>query len=262
MPAKRPVKQINTKSKGRPSGCKPRRAMILAAGVGKRMRPITKKTPKPLIKVAGRMLLDWTLDRFAEEGIETVVVNTHHFARRIEQHLGKRQSPQILFSPEDQLLETGGGVAKALARLGGKPFFVANGDVLWLNGTNSALARMAGAWDDGKMDALLLLHFTTDSHGYAGRGDFSVDPVGLLARRPEREISPYYFSGVQLLHPRLFDGAPAEPFSLNLLYDRAIDKERLHGIVHDGEVFHIGTPEGLAEAEAYMRVRYAGKERR
>ncbi len=260
MPASRPVKRKNTKSKA--AGCKPARAMILAAGLGKRMRPITKKTPKPLIKVAGRMLLDWTLDRFEDAGVKKVVVNTHHFAKRIEQHLGKRKSPEILLSPEDQLLDTGGGVAQALPRLGRKPFFVANGDVLWLNGLNSALGRMAGAWDDGKMDALLLLHFTVDGHGYAGWGDFCVDPDGLLARRPERELSPYYFSGVQILHPRLFKGAPEGPFSLNLLYDRAIDKERLHGIVHDGEVFHIGTPEGLAEAEAYMRVRYAGKERR
>ena len=160
------------------------------------------------------------------------------------------------------MVETGGAIVKALPMLGGEPFFVVNSDIMWLNGPQSALGRLAAAWDDGKMDALLLLHFTVDGYGYKGNGDFCVGPAGKVERRPEREVSPYLFAGVQMLHPRLLDGAPAGPFSLNLLYDRAIEKGRLYGIVHDGEWFHIGTPEGLAEAEAYMKVRFAGTKRR
>ena len=253
MPAKRPVKQINTKSKGRPSGCKPRRAMILAAGVGKRMRPITKKTPKPLIKVAGRMLLDWTLDRFAEEGIETVVVNTHHFARRIEQHLGKRQSPQILFSPEDQLLETGGGVAKALPLLGEAPFYVVNGDVLWFDAMDDSLRAIAARFDPDAMDGLLLLQPLVGAIGYDGVGDFLMASDGALRRRPEREIAPFVFSGVQLLRPGLFDRCPANAFSINQLYDRAIKANRLFGMRHEGEWMELNRPEGLRAAEAVLR---------
>lgn len=247
----------------------PRRAMVLAAGLGKRMRPITHRLPKPLVKVGEKALLDWTLDRLEEAGVETVVLNLHHLGHLIEQHLGRRQRrprkgrrPELLFSSEDELLDTGGGIAKALPLLGAEPFYVVNADILWLNGTQSTLARMAAGWDHRRMDALLLLHSTVDAYGYQGRGDFCVDPAGLLARRAESEVSPFLYTGLQILHPRLFDGAPEGGFSLNLLYDRAIEAERLHGIIHDGEWFNIGTPEGLAEAEAYIRVRYAGNRRR
>lgn len=241
-----------------PAGCHPRRAIVLAAGFGVRMRPITDTLPKPLLQVGGRTLLDCAIDRLEEAGVTTVVVNLHHLGPMIESHLDGRETPEIIFSPEAEILETGGGIAKALPLLGEEPFHAVNGDTLWLNGVENALDRMARAWDDERMDALLLLHSTVEAYGYSGTGDFCVDPLGALARRPEGEISPYLFTGVQILHPRLFEGAPGGKFSLNVLYDRAIARERLYGIVHDGEWFHIGTPDGLAEAETYARERYAG----
>jgi MurNAc alpha-1-phosphate uridylyltransferase len=236
--------------------------MVLAAGLGLRMRPITEKMPKALVPVAGRTLIDRAIDHLAAAGVETVVVNLHHLGAMVERHLKHRSAPAIVFSHEPERLETGGGVAKALSLLGASPFFVANSDVLWLNGPTSALERMMERWDDKTMDALLLLHNTVDAYGYEGDGDFLADPLGRLTRRAEREIAPYLFTGVQILHPRLFDGAPTGKYSLNAIYDRAIEKERLYGIVHDGEWFHIGTPEGLAAAEAFLRDRFPGKMRR
>lgn len=241
---------------------RPRWGMVLAAGLGLRMRPITETLPKPLIEVGGRTLLDRALDRLEEAGVATAVVNVHHLGHMVEEHLSRRATPEILISNEETLLETGGGIVRALPLLGTDPFFVANGDSLWLNGIRSALDRMAEAWDDERMDGLLLLHPTVEAYGYSGQGDFCIDPIGLLTRRPESEISPYLFTGVQILHPRLFKGAPEGAFSLNRLYDTAIEAERLYGIVHDGEWFHIGTPEGLAEAEAYLQIRYPGTRRR
>ena len=240
------------------AGWKPRKAMVLAAGFGLRLRPITERTPKPLVKVGDRTLVDRAIDRLEQFGVKTVVVNVHHLGHLIEQHLRKRKSPKIICSHEEKILETGGGIVKALPTLGNEPFFVANTDIMWLNGPRCALSRMAEAWDPERMDAMLLLHFTVDAYGYEGPGDFCVDPDGRIERRPESEISPYLNTGVQILHPRLFEGMPEEPFSLNLLYDKAIENGRLYGIVHDGEWFHIGTPEGLAEADTYVRERYAG----
>jgi MurNAc alpha-1-phosphate uridylyltransferase len=237
-------------------------AMILAAGLGLRMRPVTETLPKPLVEVGGRTLLDRTLDRLDDAGVDKVVVNLHHLGSLIETHLAQRQKPAIEFSPEAELLETGGGVAKALPLLGDEPFWVANGDVLWLDGPGSALGRLATAWDDARMDGLLLLHESVNAYGYQGRGDFLADPLGRLVRRPESQVTPFLFTGVQILHPRLFASAPMGPFSLNHLYDRAIAAGRLYGVVHDGEWFHVGTPEGLIEAEAYLSERYAGRTRR
>ena len=237
----------------------PKRAMILAAGMGTRMRPITDKKPKALVRAGNRTLIDRTIDRLVDEGIETVVVNLHHRGEMIERDLsGRDDGPEMLFSWEESLLDTGGGVAKALPQLGSAPFLVANADVMWLNGPQSALTRLAAAWGDARMDALLLLHSTVDAYGYRGRGDFCASPEGRLVRRPENEVAPYLFTGVQILHPRLFDGAPEGPFSLNRLYDRAIETERLFGIVHDGEWFDVGTLDGLEEAERYLAMRYAG----
>lgn len=232
--------------------------MVLAAGRGVRLMPITKLLPKALVKVAGRTLIDWSLDRLEEEGVGTVVVNLHHLGHLIERHLGSRPSPEFRFSGEEELLDTGGGVRKALPLLGRGPFFVVNADALWLNGMQNSLARMAAAWDDPTMDGLLLLHFTVDAYGYRGLGDFCPDPMGRLLRRSESEVSPYLFTGVQILHPRIFKGLAEGVFSLNLVYDRAIDEGRLYGIVHDGEWFHVGTPDGLAEAEAFMGDRHPG----
>lgn len=241
---------------------RPTRAMILAAGLGARMRPLTDTVPKPMIEVDGRPLIDYALDRLIEAGVGEVVVNLHHLADKIEAHLEARKEPKIRFSREPERLETGGGVANALPMLGGDPFYVVNSDAFWLNGPSDTLGRMASAWDDGRMDGLLLLHSTVDAYGYRGVGDFCADEKGQLTRRPESEVSPWLFTGIQILHPRLFGGAPAGAFSLNVLYDKAIEAERLYGIVHDGEWFHVGTKAGLESAERYMHIRFAGVKHR
>lgn len=239
-----------------------KRAMVLAAGFGVRMKPITDSTPKPMVKVHGRPMIDRTIDRLVDAGVEHIVVNIHHLGDIIQEHLSKRDDVTIEFSPEDPILETGGGIAHALHMLDGEPFFACNGDAFWLNGSQDALRRMLRHWHDDDMDALLMLHSTVDAYGYDGRGDFCADPMGLLTRRPEGEVSPYLFTGVQILHPRLFKGAPDGAFSLNVLYDRAMESERLYGMVHDGEWFHVGTPESLEEVETYMQLRYAGVKHR
>ena len=187
-------------------------AMVLAAGFGVRLRPITDTTPKPLVDVLGRSLIDRTIDRLSDAGVERVVVNTHHLGEKIHAHLGKRESPEIDFSPEQEILETGGGIARALEKFNAEAFFACNGDTLWLNGTQDALKRMLKHWDGDKMDALLMLHSTVDAYGYDGKGDFCIDPLGLLKRRPESEVSPFLFTGVQILHPRLFKNSPQGAF--------------------------------------------------
>lgn len=225
------------------------RAMVLAAGLGTRMRPLTDSLPKPLVTVAGETLIDRILDRLAEAGVEEVVVNLHHKADQLSGHLARRQRPRIRESREETLLETGGGVRRALPLLGDAPFFVVNGDVLWRNGKRSALDRLAAAWDESRMDGLLLLQRTVSAVGYDGLGDFMLTQDGLVRRPKPGEIPPYIFAGVQILHPRLFADAPQDPFSLNRLYATAAEAGRLGGIVHDGEWYHVGTPEALAEAE-------------
>ena len=231
----------------------PKRAMILAAGLGTRMRMLTEDRPKPLVEVSGRAMLDTILDRIAAAGIDEVVINLYYMGEKIVDHLAERNAPAIIYSREEELLETGGGVKKALPLLGTEPFFVTNGDVCWLDGYASALTRLAAHWDEEEMDGLLLLHPTVYAFGYEGFGDFMMDPDGRITRRAEREIAPFIYAGIQILHPRFFEGAPEGPFSLNLLYDRAIENGRLFGIRHDGEWFHIGTPEELRDAEAALK---------
>ncbi|MEO5375592.1 MAG: nucleotidyltransferase family protein [Alphaproteobacteria bacterium] len=229
----------------------PRRGMVLAAGLGVRLRPITDRMPKPMVPVAGRSLVDRALDRFAEAGVDTCVVNLHHKADMLRHHLEARTGgPALVFSDETEvLLETGGGVRKALPLLGREPFFVANADVLWVNGAEPAMRRLAAAWDGERMDSLLLLMACAGACGYDGAGDFFMDDAGLLRRRGEHDSAPFLFAGVQIIHPRLFEDSPEGKFSLNLLFDRAIARGRLHGLAHDGAWYHIGTPEGLALAE-------------
>ena len=236
------------------SATMPKIAMVLAAGLGKRMRPLTDTLPKPLVPVAGRTLIDRVLDRLEDAAIERVVVNLHHFRPTLEAHLRQRTTPRLQFKPEAELLETGGGVKNALAELGPAPFFVLNADVLWLDGKRSTLGRLGAAWNDATMDALLLLQRSTTAFGYEGTGDYFCDPLGRLRRRRGNEIPPYIFAGIQILHPRLFAGAPSGAFSLNRLYDKAQEEGRLWGVVHDGRWFHVGTPEGLAETEAELGV--------
>jgi MurNAc alpha-1-phosphate uridylyltransferase len=244
------------------TGPGPKIAMVLAAGLGTRMRPLTYTMPKPLVPVDDRALIDHVLDRLQDVGVTEVVINTHYLAEQLEDHLSKRKTPDIQISREDELLDTGGGIANALEMLGDEPFYVVNTDAFWLNGPFDALSRIAGTWKDDEMDGLLLLHSTVEAYGYTGRGDFSAGGDGLLTRRLEGEVSPWLFTGIQLLHPRLFDDAPQGAFSLNVLYDRVMENERLFGAVHDGEWFHVGSPEGLEEAESYMRLRYAGTRHR
>jgi len=225
--------------------------MILAAGLGTRMRPLTDAMPKPLVPVGGKPLINHVLDRLAAVGVETAVVNVHHFADQIEQHLKPRRAPRIIISDERaDVLGTGGGVVKALPRLGPAPFFLVNSDTLWIDGVKSNLERLADAFRPDQMDALLLLAPTATSVGYTDRGDFTMAPDGRLRRRPEREVVPFVYAGVAILSPTLFRDAPAGAFALTQLFDRAIERERLYGLRLDGVWMHVGTPEAVAAAEA------------
>jgi MurNAc alpha-1-phosphate uridylyltransferase len=227
--------------------------MVLAAGLGLRMRPITERMPKPLVAVAGRTLLDRALDHYAAAGLARAVVNTHYLADQIAAHVKGRPRPAIVLSHEPDLLETGGGVLKALPLLGEAPFFVANSDAFWLDGPMPALSRLARAWNDAAMDALLLVATIPGTLGYEGRGDFTMDGAGRLQRRGESRIAPFLFTGVQILHPRLFAGAAPGKFSLNRVYDKALAADRLYGLRHDGAWYHVGTPAGLAAVERRLR---------
>src|SRR5262250_1663018 len=196
----------------------PRRAMVLAAGLGTRMRPLTDSTPKPLIKVAGKPLIDHVLDRLADAGVERAVVNVHYFAEQLQRHLAHRQRPKIVISDErGLLLGTGGGVRKALPELGDAPFFHVNSDTIWIDGVKSNLGRLAAAFDPARMDALLLLAPTASSIGYAGRGDFLMGPDGHLTRRSEREVAPFVYAGAAILTPAFFAGAPPGVSSMSPL---------------------------------------------
>lgn len=228
--------------------------MVLAAGLGLRMRPLTETTPKPLLPLGGRTLLDQALDRLDAAGIGDAVVNAHWLADQVAAAVIARTAPRCILQHEDVLLETGGGVLRALPHLCAGPFAVANGDSVWLDGPTPALTRMAAAFDPARMDALLLLVRAAQVDGEVGRGDFLMDPLGALRRPKERELAPYIFAGVQILAPALFAGAPGPdvPFSLNRLYDRAMETGRLFGLVHDGVWFHLSTPPDLDRAEAAL----------
>lgn len=233
-------------------GARPERAMVLAAGRGLRLRPLTLSRPKPLVEVQGRPLLDHVLDRLAAAGVVHAVVNAHHLGHMVEGHVQTRKRPSITVSREQVLLETGGGVRKALALLGQHPFYVVNGDVLWRDGQTPALLRLAAAWDPQVMDALLLVQPTASAIGYDGPGDFAMEQNGRLRRRGQGEVVPFLFAGVQILTHALFAHTPEGPFSLNLIYDRAIAAGRLFGLRHDGDWYHVGTPEDLARVEAAL----------
>ena len=231
----------------------PDRAMVLAAGLGTRMRPLNGQLPKPLVAVGGKSLIDYALDRLAAAGVERAVVNVHHLADAIERHLAARKRPQIVISDErGELLGTGGGIAKALPKLGDAPFFLVNSDTVWLDGVKPNFKRLAEAFDADAMDALLLLAPTTNSIGYTGRGDFAMLPDGRLRRRGEREVVPFVYSGAAILSPALFAGAPAGAFPLTLLFDRAAERGRLFGLRLEGVWMHVGTPEAVAAAEAAL----------
>ena len=229
-------------------------AMVLAAGLGQRMRPLTDAIPKPMVNLAGKPLIDHVLDRLSETGITRAIVNVHYCADVLEAHLARRTSPEILISDErDELLDTGGGVNKALPLIGDAPFLLHNSDTTWIEGVGRNLDRLIENWDPERMDSLLLVALASHSLGYHGLGDFSLSPVGLLERRGERDVTPFVFTGVSIAHPRLFEGAPDGPFSINSLWDAAITRGRLYGIRLDGWWMHIGTPEALDEAESWLK---------
>lgn len=231
----------------------PENAMVLAAGIGKRMRPLTDTKPKPMVEVAGRMLIDRNLDRLAAAGISRAIINLHHFGDLLEAHLRARRTPNILFSDERaMLLDTGGGIAKALPLLGNAPFFLVNSDSLWLE-RDSNLARLAAAFDPAEMDALLLLARPESTVGYEGRGDYFLEQDGRLRRRAPEETAPFTYAGGAILAQRLFDGAPAGAFPLLPLFNRAEASGRLFGLELAGQFLHVGTPAAIAPAEAALR---------
>ena len=236
-------------------------AMILAAGRGERMRPLTDKIPKPLVTILGRSMIERILERLVAVGVNEVVVNLFYHAPLLKAWLQKyAPPPNILFSHEEMRLDTGGGVAQALtlsaSPLVAKPFYVINGDVLWLDNVIPALTRLAREWDEQKMEGLLLLAATVLVKGYNGYGDFTMDPLGKVQRRQEGEVAPFMFTGIQILHPRLFSETSKDAFSLNLLYDRAIKHGRLYGLRHDGGFWHVGTVSALQEAETDFATAY------
>lgn len=229
----------------------PRRAMVLAAGLGTRMRPFNGHIPKPLVQVGGKALIDHMLDRLADVGVEVAIVNVHHLADQIEQHLAGRRRPRVVISDERAaLLGTGGAVAKALPELGAAPFFHVNSDTIWIDGVRPNLACLAEAFDPAIMDALLLLAPTTTSIGYGGRGDFAMAPDGTLTARGEQDVVPFVFAGAAILAPALFAGAPTGAFPLTTVFNRAGEAGRLFGLRLEGVWMHVGTPEAVAAAEA------------
>ncbi len=232
----------------------PGTAMVLAAGLGKRMRPLTATRPKPLVEVAGRTLLDRALDRVEAAGIAQAVVNAHYFADQIDAAVAARPGPlSIRVSDERaQLLETGGGVVKALPLIDADPFFVINADNMWIDGSADTLRLMAQRWNADTMDALLLLVPLARATGYDGRGDFHLDPAGVVSPRGEFRIAPFVYSGIQLISKHLFDGEPAEPFSVWRAWNKALAAGRLYGAVHQGLWFHVGTPASVGETEGLL----------
>jgi N-acetyl-alpha-D-muramate 1-phosphate uridylyltransferase len=229
-------------------------AMIMGAGLGSRMRPLTDDRPKPLIMVAGRTLIDHSIDRLAAAGVTRIVVNLHYKGEMLRAHLARRRDVEIIFSDEsDRLLDTGGGVVKALHLFDDKPFFVLNSDSIWVEGPVAALPVMTRHWDPARMDGLLLLADMQTAMGYEGMGDFVLKAEGHVLRAKGHAGAAYAYPGVQIAHPRLFEDAPQGPFSTNLMWDRAIAKGRLFGTVLDGMWIHVGTPAARDEAEAYLR---------
>ena len=234
-------------------------AMIMGAGLGTRMRPLTDDRPKPLVMVGGKTLIDHSIDRLVAAGVTRIVVNLHYKAQMLRDHLARRRDAEIVFSDETEtLLDTGGGVVKAMPHFGAAPFFVINSDSIWVEGkgaatSQTALAAMLAAWDESRMDGLLLLADMKTAMGYEGTGDFALTVDKRIARARNHPAPHYAYPGVQIVHPRLFADAPAGAFSTNMMWDRAIAAGTLFGALLDGVWIHVGTPEARDEAEAYLR---------
>jgi len=228
----------------------PAKAMVLAAGLGARMRPLTDNMPKPLVQVAGRALLDHVLDKLGAAGVSEAIVNVHYLPDQIIDHVGSRKRPRVVISDErDKVLGTGGGVVKALPLLGDTPFFHVNADTMWIDGVRPNLTRLAEAFDPTRMDILLLMAPTTSSIGYGGSGDYAMLPDGTLRKRKEHQVVPFVYAGVAVMSPSIFAEAPAGEFSLTKMFDRANAQERLFGLRLDGVWMHVGTPDALQAAE-------------
>lgn len=229
---------------------KPDKAMVLAAGLGLRMRPLTDRMPKPLVPVAGRPLLDHALDKLAEADVVEAIVNVHYLPDQIIEHVAHRKRPRVTISDErDSVLGTGGGVVKALPLLGSAPFFHVNADTLWIDGVRSNLARLAETFDPARMDILLLMAPTAGSIGYEGNGDYAMLPDGALRKRKEHQVVPFVYAGAAIISPSVFVGAPTGEFSLTRMFDAANEKERLFGLRLDGTWMHVGTPDAVGAAE-------------
>jgi MurNAc alpha-1-phosphate uridylyltransferase len=229
---------------------KPSKAMVLAAGFGLRMRPLTDHRPKPLVEVAGRPLLDHVLDKLAAAGVSEAIVNVHYLGKQIIDHTASRSAPRVIISDERQVvLGTGGGVVKALPLLGDEPFFHVNSDTLWIDGVRCNLARLAETFDPARMDILLLMAPTASSIGYGGRGDYSMLPDGALRKRKEHQVVPFVYAGAAIMSPQIFADAPTGEFSLTKTFDKANEQERLFGLRLDGVWMHVGTPDAITAAE-------------
>ena len=227
-------------------------AMVLAAGLGKRMRPLTASQPKPLVRVAGKPLVDHALDRLAEAGVARAVVNVHSLGDALEAHVLERAAPKVTISDErEQLLETGGGMVRAQGLLP-DPFFCINSDNIWLDGPRDAFHDLSQAWDAERMDALLMLVPHCGAHNFRGKGDFHMDTRGRVTRRRSGRIAPFIFTGIQLVSHRMLRDAPEGPFSTNVLWDRAIEEGRLFGVAFTGQWFEVGTPAAIAPTEAAL----------
>lgn len=238
-----------------PAGEVPPVAMVMAAGLGKRMRPLTATRPKPLVEVAGKTLLDHCLDRLRAAGVRKAVVNVHYLPDALEAHLASRvEGIQIAVSDErDQLLETGGGLVKALPLIDADPFLVVNADNLWVDGPVDSLRHLASHWDEEKMDALLLLVPLALANCHNGNGDFHMSAAGLIRRKKAGAVAPFVYTGIQMMSKRMFEEeVPSGPFSTNILWDRAIQAGRCFGAVHQGLWFDVGAPPNIKKAEEIL----------
>jgi MurNAc alpha-1-phosphate uridylyltransferase len=230
----------------------PTTAMLLAAGLGTRMRPLTNYTAKPLVEVAGKALIDWTIDPLVEIGVTKAVVNVHHHAAFMRRHLQGRKKPTILISDEtDGLLDTGGGIIKALPLLDAEPFFVSHCDAILMPGA-AAFRKLAAAWDSSSLDVVMLVHPLETAHGFDGAGDFFVESDGTMRRRGTASRAPYVYAGPWIVHPRLLTGDEPVPFSANRIWDRAIASGRMRAVINDGDWYHVGTPEAVPATTAML----------
>jgi len=233
------------------------RGFILAAGLGSRMRPLTDICPKPLLKVQGKPIIDYALDSLKQAGVTDVIVNVCYLGEMIEEHLKHRTDINITISHEEERLETGGGVKKELGFFNDQPFYVLNGDVIWMNGSVPVLQRLAHNWDSATMDLMLLLYPKDKLSDFTGAGDYNFDTknTGIIKHRGSQDSASYVFAGPRIVHPRIFENSPECAFSFIELFHKADRSRRLYGAVHDGEWYHLGTPEELAQTEAILKER-------